>query len=106
MVILDKYIPGGHRINTALLWEYDMDTFDWQKSKNIVVQRIVEMGTPEDFYAAFDMYGGIGGFREIVKSVPFLNELDQHFVCTFFNLKKGELRCYTKKQSNPGHWNS
>ena len=70
MVILDKYIPGGHRINTALLWEYDMDTFDWQKSKNIVVQRIVEMGTPEDFYAAFDMYGGIGGFREIVKSVP------------------------------------
>lgn len=105
MVILDKYIPGGHRMNTALLWEYDMEDFDWQKSKTVVAQRVVELGTPEDFYAAFDLYSGIEGFREILKTVPYLNELDQHFVCTFFNLKKEELRCYIKKLSNPAHWN-
>lgn len=92
-------------MNTALLWEYDMKDFDWQKSKVVVAQRVVELGTPEDFYAAFDLYGGIKGFREILKSIPYLNDLDLHFVCTFFNLKKEELKCYTKRQSNPAHWN-
>lgn len=105
MVILDTYNAGGHRINQSLLWEYDMTRFDWQSSKTLVVQRVVEMGEPEDFYAAFDLYGGIEGFREAIKYVPYLNALDMHFVCTVFNLKKEELRCYKKKQSNPGHWN-
>ena len=106
MVIFNKYIPGGHCLNPSLLWEYDLNDFDWNKSKNIVVQRVVELGYPEDFYAAFDMYGGIKGFREILKDVPFLNSIDIHFVCTYFNLKEDELRCCTKKQLTQEHWNS
>ena len=105
MVLLDTYNAGSRKPNHALLWEYDMDTFDWQKSKVLVAQRVVEMGEPEDFFAAFDLYGGIEGFREILKLVPHFNDLDMHFVCTLFNLKKEELRCYTKKQSIPEHWN-
>ena len=105
MVLLNKYKPGGHKINHSLLWEYDMNNFDWQSSKTIVAQRVIELGTPEDFFAAFDLYGGIDGVREIVKSVPYLNDLNIHFVCTLFNLNKEELKCYTKKQSSPAHWN-
>ena len=30
MVLLDEYKSGGHNINRALLWEYDVDNFDWQ----------------------------------------------------------------------------
>ena len=59
MVLLDKYCAGNRKPNSALLWEYDASNFDWQKSKVIVVQRVVEMGEPEDFFAAFDLYGGI-----------------------------------------------
>lgn len=106
MVILDSYKKGERKINSALLWEYDMNLFDWQKSKIIVVQRVVEMGKPEDFYAAFDIYGGIDGFREIIKTVPYLNSVDINFVCILFNLKREELKCYTKKQSRPQLWNS
>ena len=91
MVVFDRYSPGGHKINPG---------------RTIVVQRVIEMGTPEDFFAAFDLYGGIQGFREIIKTVPYLNALDVHFVCTFFDLKKEGLRCCTRKQLNPIHWNS
>ena len=52
MVLLDEYKSGGHNINRALLWEYDVDNFDWQNSKAIVVQRVIEMGEPEDFSAS------------------------------------------------------
>lgn len=106
MVVFDRYSPGGHKINPGLLWEYDLDKFDWKKGRTIVVQRVIEMGTPEDFFAAFDLYGGIQGFREIIKTVPYLNALDVHFVCTFFDLKKEGLRCCTRKQLNPIHSNS
>ena len=68
MILLDTYSAGDRLPNKALLWEYDINTFDWQKSKRLVVQRVIEMGTPEDFFAAFDLYGGINGVREIVKS--------------------------------------
>lgn len=106
MIFLEKYKPGNRSINKNLLWEYDMDTFNFQKSKVIVAQRIIEMGTQEDFYAAFDIYGGIQEFRDIIKKIPYLNPIDMHFVCKFFNLKKNELKCFTKIQSNPEPWNS
>lgn len=105
MVILDKYTPGGHHLNPALLWEYDLNTFDWQASKALVAQRVVELGRPEDYYAAFDLYGGIDNFREVVKSIPYLNAIDTNFVCLIFNLKKEELKCCTHRPSNRKHWN-
>lgn len=30
---------GKHKVNPGLLWEYRMDTFDWQKSRRLVVER-------------------------------------------------------------------
>ena len=55
--IFSNYHPNGHHINPSLLWEYDISTFDWQRSKTLVAQRVVELGWPEDFYGAFDLYG-------------------------------------------------
>ena len=72
--IFSNYHPNGHHINPSLLWEYDMNTFDWQRSKTLVAQRVVELGWPEDFYAAFDLYGGFEGFREVIKSIPHLSK--------------------------------
>ena len=39
--IFSNYHPNGHHINPSLLWEYDMSTFDWQRSKVLVAQRII-----------------------------------------------------------------
>ena len=75
MTIFDEYktYTGNSSISPSLLWEYD-------------------------FYAAFNLYGGIEGFREIIKEVPNLSPMDMNFVCIVFNLKKEELKCYTRKQ--------
>lgn len=65
-------------VSPTLLWEYDLLDFDWWKSRKIVVQRILERGWIKDFYAAFNIYGGIEGFREIVKEVHYLSPRDIH----------------------------
>jgi len=100
MTIFDDYKKYASRvsISPSLLWEYDLSNFDWWKSRKIVVQRIIERGWLKDFYAAFNLYGGIEGFREIIKEIPSLSERDMNFVCKAFNLKKEELKCYTRKQ--------
>lgn len=89
----------GLEISKSLLWEYDLARFDWQRFRVIVMQRVVERGTMEDFYAAIRLYGGVAKVREIIKEIPVLSEIDMNFVCSVFGLKNEELRCYTRKQS-------
>ena len=107
MTIFDDYKDnkGCHTVSATLLWVYYLAQFDWQRSRKIVVQRIIERGWLKDYFAAFDLYGGIEGFREIIKEVPSLSARDMNFVCTVFNLKKEELRCYTRKLSRLEHLN-
>jgi hypothetical protein len=81
----------------SLLWEYKMDNFDWKTMQNIVVQRVVERGRLEDFYAALNLYG-LETFIEEIKNIPEMNKKDINFVSKVFNVKKNELKCYTKKQ--------
>ena len=60
MTIFDDYKDnkGRNTVSPTLLWEYDLTHFDWQRSRKIVVQRIIERGWLKDYFAAFDLYGG------------------------------------------------
>ncbi|MCX6307784.1 MAG: hypothetical protein NTY32_02760 [Bacteroidia bacterium] len=92
-------------VRHTLLWEYDMERFDWQNMRTVVVQRVIERGQMQDFYAILNLYG-LKGVKETIKKIPFLNPKDQSFVCNIFNIKKESLACYRKTQSQQQHWNS
>ena len=100
MTIFDEYNShkGEYAISPSLLWEYDLSHFNWWKSRKIVVQRVLERGWLNDFFAAFDLYGGIEGFRAIIKEIPHLAPREMNFACAAFDLKKEELTCYTRKR--------
>ncbi len=100
----EKYTTAT--ISKHLLWEYDLNAFDWDNMRLLVVQRVIERGCFDDFYAAIRMYGGLDSFREIIKQIPVLSDKDMQFVCTVFNLEKTQLRCYIRKQSREQHLNS
>ena len=87
----------GAKVSPRLLWEYNLSNFDWDYMRTLVVSRVIERGWPKDFYAAIRLYGGWEKFREIIKEVPEFSDIDLAFVCTYFNLTKEELRCYTRK---------
>ena len=59
MTIFDDYIrnKGCCKVSKTLLWDYDLTQFDWQRSRKVVVQRIIERGWLRDYFAAFDLYG-------------------------------------------------
>ncbi len=93
------------KINPSLLWEYDMSAFNYQNMRNVVVQRVVERGWPDDWYAALNMYG-ITGMIEAIKELPYLNDKDMNFVSVIFEIPLSEMKCYEKKQLHQAHWNS
>ncbi len=93
------------QVRHSLFWEYDMDRFDWQAMKILVVQRVIERGRPNDFYAILNMYG-LKDVIESIKKIPSMNAKDMTFVCNVFEIQKEDLLCYTKKQSHPLHWDS
>ncbi|WP_080903877.1 hypothetical protein [Parabacteroides sp. Marseille-P3160] len=93
------------QIRPSLLWEYNTEEIDWNEMRNVVVQRIIERGRPDDYYAALNLYG-LQGFIEAIKTIPYMNVKDMAFVCHVFGLKKEELKCYTRQQLHRQHWNS
>jgi hypothetical protein len=96
-------------LNTSkrLLWDMDLENFDFKKNKKLVVQRVIEDGLPEDYDRIFSMYGGVQGVREIIKQIHhFRYPQDISFICIAFDLEKEELECYKRQQLRKKHLNS
>lgn len=106
IMYFDRYKEHPNaKINPSLLWEYDLSKFDFQHMRNVVVQRVVERGWPDDWYAALNMYGK-EGMISILKELPWLNDKDMRFVSLIFQIPLSEMKCYTRKQSPHIHWKS
>ncbi len=105
MFFKDYKTKSNAQIRESLLWEYRKDDVDYGKMKNIIVQRVIERGRMNDFYAILNIYG-VNEVKIIIKNLPYLNDKDIAFVCAVFDLRKENLKCYIKKQLQKQHWNS
>lgn len=101
----DYHNHRNAEVRPSLLWEFDLEKFDWQQMRNEVVQRVLERGRMDDFYAILNLYG-MEGVKAALREIPYMNDKDMNFACVAFDLRKEELKCYTRKQSMPLHWNS
>lgn len=101
MIFDDWATHKKETLQKRLFWEYDTTSPKWDlwDMRYIVVERVLELGWESDYYAMFQIYGGIDKVREIVKELPYLEPREIAWACVLFDLKKEELRCYTRKQS-------
>lgn len=87
-------------ISPALLWEYDLHTFDFQSMRSIVVERVLKLGNMGDFYAAIRLYGGLDNFKQIVRDeVVGLNREDISLVKNIFGIPENELNSVKRKEA-------
>jgi len=86
------------KINPSLLWEYDVSRIDYTVMRDIIVQRVIERGWPNDWYAMLNLYG-IKGVKAAIKNIPYLNDKDMNFVSHQFNIPLSAMKCYEKKQT-------
>jgi hypothetical protein len=99
-----KHFPNTS-LNPKLLWEYNLSDFDYEGMRDVVVQRVIERGWPDDWYFMLNKYG-IDSIKTIIKNLPYLNDKDMTFVSHQFDIPLSAMKCYKKKQSANRHWNS
>jgi len=44
-------------INDRLLWEYDLETFNYDRSYKIVIERVLQLGNLDEWRAVLAYYG-------------------------------------------------
>jgi hypothetical protein len=62
-----------HIINTALLWEYDLETFNYEKSYKIVIERVLERGNLEEWKEMVKLYSK----EQILETIEWSAQLDK-----------------------------
>jgi hypothetical protein len=65
-------------INSALLWEYDLETFNYKKAYKIVIERVLERGSLDDWREMVKLYDR----EKILATIDWsaqLNERDKKF---------------------------
>lgn len=68
---MDKKRP--HIINTALLWEFDLETFNYEKSYKIVIERVLERGNLEEWKEMVNLYSK----EQILETIDWSAQLDK-----------------------------
>jgi hypothetical protein len=60
-------------INSALLWEYDLETFNYEKSYKIVIERILQMGNLVEWRNMVNFYST----DKIIETIEWSAQLDE-----------------------------
>jgi hypothetical protein len=66
------------KFSPHLLWEYDLTTFDYDKSKAIIIERVIQRGNLKDWQIAIEMYGK-DAFLQVIEHSNQLSDRDRNF---------------------------
>jgi hypothetical protein len=92
------------QLSPVLFWDVDRAKLHPQKHAAYIVERVLSLGTMEDFQQIKEYYGK-PKIKRIAKKLRYLDDRVLHFCSIYFNVPITHFRCYTLKQSSPSHWN-
>jgi hypothetical protein len=101
---LDQYFYQMKlQIRPELFWDVDFTKLDEQNNRRLVIERVFSYGTIPELQRIISFYG-LEIIGNELKKVGYLDPKTFEFAITFLGLKKEEMKCYIKKQSQPQHW--
>ena len=92
------------KLSPHLFWDIDKNKVNPNNSEYLIVQRVLEYGLIEDWKLLVEHYGS-EKIKKVALNLRSLEATALSFICTIYNLKKEEFRCYKHIQSNPHYWN-
>jgi hypothetical protein len=93
-----------NQLSKTLFWDSDISSIDAEKHKSYIVDRVLSLGTLEDFRLLKAFYGK-SKIKRIVKELRYMDERVLHFCSAYFNVPIIKFRCYEQKQLKQTHWN-
>lgn len=93
----DKKKPA---FSQNLFWEYDVDNIDVDRYAHMVIVRVLERGSLEDWHK-IKAYYPINVIKEAAMTVRSLEPTAMSFIAAITHTPIEEFRCYKLLQSNP-----
>lgn len=91
-------------LNEACFWDVDITKLDEKKSKRLIIERIIQLGTLDEIKLMKEFYG----VETVISTICQLNYIDPktlNFLSLLFQTPKTKFKCYTRAQSMSQHWN-
>jgi hypothetical protein len=89
-----KSLPN---IRPFLLWDVNMDHFDFSINKQLVIERCCTLGNLSDYKEILRFYGLETIKNELLKSAS-LDPKSLSFFSQIFNMPVEKFKCYSKRQ--------
>jgi len=91
------------KIRKELFWDVDLTGLDQNKNNSLIIERVLSFGNLSEIKIIFDFYGK-DTITNVVKRLGYLDPKTFAFIVGYLGIPKKEMKCFTKKQSNPQHW--
>ena len=92
------------KLRPELFWDVEFNQLDEGKSKRLIIDRVLSLGTIKEFKAILQHYGE-DVIKEEVQNIGYFDVKTLEFIVSYFGIEKSKMKCYIKKQSNRVHWN-
>lgn len=90
-------------LSDRLFWDVDPQSLDWEKDISLIVSRVVERGTLEEWRTIEQRYG-LNKIVNVAKEIRSMDILAINFLSQISGTPITEFRCYNTKQLNQEHW--
>lgn len=84
-----------NKLNKELFWDINYKQIDFEKNKEFLVSRVLELGDLKDFTFLKKKYG-FEQIKKIAKRVKYLDKKSLNFWSFYFKIPKEKFSCFTK----------
>lgn len=90
-------------LSKILFWDVDPYSVDAEKHAAFIVERVLQMGTWDEFKTILNYYGKnrIIGYATQFR---YMDRIVLEFCVNYFNVPKERFRCFSQRQLHPTHW--
>lgn len=86
-----------------LFWDVDPSGVEWEKHAKMIIEKVLMYGLIGDWRIINAVYGK-EKIKETSKTIRSMDEVTLSFLCTLYDLKPEDFRCYRLRPYQPNFW--
>ncbi|MBU6157424.1 MAG: hypothetical protein KGP35_00200 [Bacteroidetes bacterium] len=90
-------------LSPRLFWDVNPHLLDWEKDMPLIITRVAERGTLEEWRTIVRKYG-MDKIVAVAKEVRSMDLLAVNFIAQISGTPITEFRCYNTRQLSQRHW--
>lgn len=90
-------------LSDRLFWDVDPQLLDWERDMPLIIKRVVERGTVEEWRVIEGRYG-LHKIISVARQIRSMDLLAVNFLAQISGTPITEFRCYITKQLRQQHW--